>query len=319
MEYLKRVLGIQVRYGAVQDTHLPNFIRTRYRIRRGMLDEKAVLFIYPLAELPAMEPLKKHIQRIQEMGSVPAVMILPRLTYRQRESLLLNKIPFVVEGRQIYLPFMAVYLQEKCDAEVTARDEILPSAQMLLLYFIYQGAGRMAASQAVKALQLTSTSISRAVRQLEGFGVIRAEKVGVQKMLCSELSAKSLFEAAKGYLQSPVRRRGYIPVAAVGEGLLRSGCSALEAWSMLNPPDVMCYAAKSIAPWRDVFTNELWSTERQAMVELWRYDPRKLSEAGCVDKLSLALSLQDCEDERVEEAVEQMLNQLWRDIDGNRD
>ena len=33
-------------------------------------------------------------------------------------------------GKQIYLPFMAVYLQERCDAEKSDREEILPSAQM---------------------------------------------------------------------------------------------------------------------------------------------------------------------------------------------
>ena len=38
-----------------------------------------------------------------------------------------------------------------------------------------------------------------------------------------------------------------------------------------------------------------------------------------VDELSLALSLREDADERVEEAVEEMLNNLWRKIDGNRD
>lgn len=37
------------------------------------------------------------------------------------------------------------------------------------------------------------------------------------------------------------------------------------------------------------------------------------------NELSLALSLREDADERVEEAVEEMLNDLWRKIDGNRD
>ena len=49
------------------------------------------------------------------------------------------------------------------------------------------------------------------------------------------------------------------------------------------------------------------------------YDPRKLSKKKMVDELSLALSLREDADERVEEAVEEMLNDLWRKIDGNRD
>ena len=52
---------------------------------------------------------------------------------------------------------------------------------------------------------------------------------------------------------------------------------------------------------------------------MWRYNPRKLSTRNIVDELSLALALREDADERVEEAVEEMLNNLWRKIDGNRD
>ena len=52
---------------------------------------------------------------------------------------------------------------------------------------------------------------------------------------------------------------------------------------------------------------------------MWRYNPCKLSNGSVVDELSLALALREDADERVEEAVEEMLNDLWRKIDGNRD
>ena len=38
----------------------------------------------------------------------------------------------------------------------------------------------------------------------------------------------------------------------------------------------------------------------------------------CVDRLSLALALAEDKDERVEEAVEEMLKNVWEDIDGKR-
>ena len=53
-------------------------------------------------------------------------------------------------------------------------------------------------------------------------------------------------------------------------------------------------------------------------VEMWRYNPRKLSTRNTVDELSLALTLREDADERVEKAVEEMLNELWRKIDGYR-
>lgn len=57
---------------------------------------------------------------------VLAVLILDHLAYRQKEYLLRDHIPFVVEGKQIYLPFMAVYLQERCDSEKKEDAVILP-------------------------------------------------------------------------------------------------------------------------------------------------------------------------------------------------
>ncbi len=59
--------------------------------------------------------------------------------------------------------------------------------------------------------------------------------------------------------------------------------------------------------------NSLYDSQASA-VEMWRYNPRKLSTRNTVDELSLALALREDADERVEEAVEEMLNELWRKI-----
>lgn len=47
---------------------------------------------------------------------------------------------------------MALYLQERCNAEKQTREEILPSAQMLLLHFIYKNTQEMYTSKAIKDL-----------------------------------------------------------------------------------------------------------------------------------------------------------------------
>ena len=65
-------------------------------------------------------------------------------------------------------------------------------------------------------------------------------------------------------------------------------------------------------------TNSLQDSTEQVAVEMWRYNPQKLSTRNTVDELSLALSLRKDVDERVEAAVEEMLNELWRKIDGYR-
>ena len=314
MEYLDKVLGVKVTYEDVEFKHLPNFIATRYRLQMVYMNEQKMIFLYSKTELEQIEVLKKHIARIQKNENLPVVLVLKELSFRQKEYLIREKIPFIVDGKQIYLPFMAVYLQERCSAE-----KILPSAQMLLLHFIYGGAQELSTSQAAKDLELTPTSISRASRQLEEMGLLHIRKVGVQRIMQSEDSPKTLFQKAGDKLLNPIKRTVYIPKKYVGTDLLESGYSALAEYSMLNAPNVGCYAAERISQWKDVMTNSLQNSQMQVAVEMWRYNPRKLSTRNTVDELSLALALREDADERVEEAVEEMLNELWRKIDGYGD
>ena len=318
MEYLNKVLGIKATYENMEFKHLPNFIAVRYRLRTVSMNGQRAIFVYPKTELEQIAVLKKHIARIQTNEKLPVVLILKTLTSRQKEYLLREKISFVVEERQIYLPFMALYLQERCNAEKQTREEILPSAQMLLLHFIYRGAQELSASQAAKDLELTSTSISRASRQLEEMGLLQIRKMGVQRILLSEDSPKILFQKAEGKLLNPIKRTVYIPKELVGMDLPESGYSALAEYSILNVPNVKCYATEKISQWKGVMANRLQDSQTQVAVEMWRYNPRKLSARNIVDELSLALALREDTDERVEEAVEEMLNELWRKIDGYR-
>lgn len=318
MEYLNKVLGIKVIYKNVEFKHLPNFIATRYRLQLVSMNEQKIIFLYPKTELEQIEVLKKHIARIQKNENLPVVLVLKELSFRHREYLIREKIPFVADGKQIYLPFMAVYLQERCSAEKIPREEILPSAQMLLLHFVYGGARELSTSQAAKDLELTPTSISRASRQLEEMGLLHIRKVGVQRIMQSKESPKTLFQKAGDKLLNPIKRTVYIPKKYVGTDLLESGYSALAEYSMLNEPNVRSYAAERISQWKDFTTNSLQNSKVQVAVEMWRYNPRKLSTRNTVDELSLALTLREDADERVEEAVEEMLNKLWRRIDGCR-
>ena len=257
MEYLDKVLGVKVIYDDVEFKHLPNFIATRYRLQMVSMNEQKMIFLYPKTELEQIEVLKKHIARIQKNENLPVVLVLKELCFRQKEYLIREKIPFIVDGKQIYLPFMAVYLQERCSAEKKTREEILPSAQMLLLHFIYGGAQELSTSQAAKDLELTPTSISRASRQLEEMGLLHIRKVGVQRIMQSEDSPKTLFQKAGDKLLNPIKRTVYIPKELVGTELLESGYSALAEYSMLNTPNVRCYAAERISQWKDVMTNSL--------------------------------------------------------------
>lgn len=211
-------------------SYLPNFIVARYSIEKASLSGETAIFIYPKKELEEIDALKRHIVSIEKVEKVPVVLVLKELSYRQKQYLLRERIPFIVEGKQIYLPFMALYLQEMCSAEKQMVNEILPSAEMLLLYFIYKGADKLLMSQAVKDLGLTATSLSRASKQLVEVGFLQSKRIGLQKVLFSKETREAVFQKAKELLPNPIKCVVYIPKELVDSDLLESGYSALSKY-----------------------------------------------------------------------------------------
>lgn len=85
MEYLKRVLGIEVLYENKALEHLPNFISTRYDSQKVSLSGQKAVFLYPKTELEQVETLKKHLERVKKVADCPVVLVLEQITARQKE------------------------------------------------------------------------------------------------------------------------------------------------------------------------------------------------------------------------------------------
>ena len=77
-------------------------------MQMARLDEKKVIFLYPETELEQIGTLRKHIVHIQNVENLPVVLVLKEITWRQKEYLIRERIPFVVENKQIYLPIYGI-------------------------------------------------------------------------------------------------------------------------------------------------------------------------------------------------------------------
>ena len=87
VEYLKRVLGIEVLYENKALEHLPNFISTRYDSQKVSLNGQKTVFLYPKTELEQVETLKKHLERVKKVADCPVILVLEQITARQKEYL----------------------------------------------------------------------------------------------------------------------------------------------------------------------------------------------------------------------------------------
>ena len=314
MEYVEKTLKVKIEYCAKIQPQLPRAIATRYDLDNVVICGVKAVFVYPKTELEQLASVKKQISIIAKAVAAPVVLILNVLNKRQRDALIADMIPFVVKDSQIYLPFLGIVLSERFTSLVIKQDKLTPSAQLVLLYYLLQAKKKLYLREMQDKLKLSAMSLSRAAKQIAGLNILETGKDGVQKYIYSEKHFREVFTLAKSAMEIPVRKTVYIDKTFINESFVVAGESALAVYSMLNDPRVAVYATDSISETM-LPSDELLDSNNQVAVQIWKYNPSVLAANGVVDRLSLAVSF-DENDERIEAAVEEMLQKLWEENNG---
>lgn len=316
MDILTDIMGMHVTYREWNGKgKLPFYLASGYRFQEADIDGCQCMLIYPQNNLPTLPALKKQIIRIQEITPIPVVVCVQAMSAFRRKNMIENKIPFIIEEKQVYLPFMGTFLQEKADIPVRGSDKFMVSSQLLFLFFIYQEGTELYLSEASRELPYSAMTITRAARQLEKSGLFHVKKKGVSNILDCKCNKKELYNQAKKHLSSPVSLVGYISKKELTEKMVLAGNSALAEKSMLNTDILLNYAIYQRDIDKRSLSDELINPSEQVRVEVWKYDPNLFSKEGIADSVSVALSLSDEMDERIEAGIDEMLKNLWEDID----
>lgn len=236
------------------------------------------------------------------------------ITKTQRNSLIYHRIPFVALPEQIYLPFLGVVLSNhfRRPKEIK-KEKMMPVTQQLFLYLLYHQNVSILKSSAAEALGLTRTSITRASDQLLEMNLIQQEKSGKEIHMKLSHDPQESINLAKPYMINPVQSKLTINKSDLHKELLYAGETALSEYSMLNPPQIPEVAVYKATIDKNALleVDAKWSDPASIItVELWKYDPLLFSSSNKVDPVSLACSLKDIEDERVEMAIDDMMEEL---------
>ena len=306
------IFGISVKYETWNhQDDLPVYISGSYAFRTAYIADRRCIILTPTEELVTLPALKKQIAKIRQIDDVPVVLELATISNYRRKSLIENNIPFVTE-KQIFLPFIGTMLTEEKEIPKLV-GKVVYSTQQLFLFYLYSKKKRLYISEAGKVLPFTAMTLSRAVKQLEATDLFLVVKDGVNKVIESKYSRIELFEKAKVYLSTPVRKVGYIEKAQVTENMVLAGETVLAEKTMLNPGRVVTYAINEKDYDKTLLNRELIDPDKQVRLELWAYDPKQFSEDSNADDLSVALSFVDTTDERIEEAVEELQERRLRE------
>ena len=311
---LKNAFGINCHLEQIKIKGLPLYMTSGRIFYSAVMGEASFIFVTLFEkEKFGVVALKKQLCQYMEKTGLNVAFCFNKLTRVQRDALISKEIPFVSLPDQIYMPFLGVILSNNIKKKImVATDKMMPATQCLFLYLLYHGENDFFIKKLVaEDLGLTKTSITRASEQLKQMKLIREEQSGKEIRMIPLFRGYELFEAAKDYLISPIQKSIHVEITKK-EGLFIAGETMLSRHSMLVAPGEDTYAVfkgNEIVNEFEEIDIRWQDNEKASRIELWKYNPGLFAIDGEVDPVSLAMSLSNNADERVEGELQSFLEE----------
>jgi hypothetical protein len=312
--YLHETIGADTHVRPWNGTpSLPYFLQDAFDVHELKLGNKNILLAGARKQrLPPLQTLRTQMDRLAQIAERPVVFVTSTLASYERRRLVEQKIPFVVPGNQLYLPDLGIDFREyfrQSQEEVTG---FSPATQALFIAALLrkEWQGVWQPTDLVAALGYTTMTLTRAIREFAGAGLITARQEGRARRLEVNHPPPEAWEHATPYLQTPVRRTEWVDRQLVNQFQAPvAGLSALAFYSMLSEPLQPIHAA-SAALWRRAqaasVRRELVPASTAVLWQIWSYPPSLLHDSQVVDPLSLSLSLKAESDDRVQQALDEL-------------
>ena len=256
--------------------------------------------------------IKKHMFEVRKKWEGEIVYVASGIDSARRKQLIDQRVAFVVPGNQVYLPVLGVDLREHFRSVRGAAETLSPATQAAFLHALHRNRrGAFSPHEMAAALGYSSMTLSRAFDELESAGIGRHFSEGKRRLMELAGPGRELWEKARPMLRSPVA--GSVVVAASRDVLKaqKAGLTALATYTNLAEPrtPVVAIARSAWAGIRNRFSLADASPSEQpaVKVELWTYPPAAVANEPVVDRLSLFLSLRGTADERVEAALDELI------------
>ncbi len=313
-EYLQNTLGFLIELQPwTAAANLPRYLSAGRDFFLLNIEGVKCLLIQTDAADFRLSAFKKQIAKLPDSTPEHIALCFDALSAHQRKALIQCGFPFIVPGSQLYLPFLGAMLQERTKPLREAPEKLSPTGQFLLLYYIYRAyLNPVSKVQLTKQLGISAMNVTRAVQELSALGLLTVEKDGRCDRVTAVALGRELYQKATPVLFDPLQKKVYVKQTQELLLLPLAGESALSQRSMLSAPNVECHAIgrkeyKALQSGIET-VDPAWSMETDYIqLEIWKYDPCPLAERGCVDPISLSLTFQKQQDERIAQAVDDMM------------
>ena len=314
-KYIEETLGIRV---VIKDLNpnrlktLPFFMVSNYKFKQTILFNREIIFMLVKDDFTA-DKIRKHLDLAQKAFNVIIVAIIEPIEAYNRLRLVEKKVPFIIPGKQMYMPDLLIDFKEYATTKSQMPTKMQPAVQCLLLYHIQveslEGINLKGISE---KLYYNPMTITRAAYFLHNAGICKLEGTK-EKYLRFEKNNRELWNETESMMMSPVKKSNYYTGWVGNENAYKTNINALAHYSELNDEVLEYYAVRPgyVKFIGDANLKKINSYEGNIFIEEWLYDPGLLTKGEFVDPLSLYLCFRDNQDERIEMALEQIIENIW--------
>lgn len=322
LEYAAKTLHTEIiRSPFDSESSLPLYLRGLFDCEKWTVFGTDFIVAAPRDNL-AVKTLAKHETKLKSASGLPVVFGYHEATGYRAAHLVEAGIPFIVDGRQIYLPFLGVALSKehgkKSLPKANGVDKVSAQTQRFILKAVYEGLTDLNVTQASNILDVAKITASRIYDELEAIDSAWIATDGkIRKFVC-ETDRATFWHKAEPHLFNPVVREyrlDYVPT--VGRMPL-CGISAISHYSMLADGPFPTFAitkdqerelglksGKGLAGW------DQWD-DPACMVQVMRYRLDSMNDVA-IDPLSAILALPEEEksDPRIEGEIEKIIKGVF--------
>lgn len=259
-------------------------------------------------DCPTPGALAKQRNAVINATGVTPIFVFGRMASYNFTRYTKMNLDIIVGSHHIFLPSIFLIVGKEPSYRRRAEQKVPALFQLLVLYHLQRKKiNGMTMVELARLLEVSYATVNRGIRWMRDNGFARLFG-GKEKQIQMVSDGMSLWEKALPYLESPVAFVAYTQSTKAVDRALVSGQNALAEYTLLNGGPHRVAVSKNL--YKEIKNDVCLEPSGDFVVEVWKYDPRILSDTTTVDRLSLFLLLKDCEDERVQIALENMLDEM---------
>ena len=261
-----------------------------------------------------LNALRHDQKQIEKATGMNCALYFTKINHYTKEMMLTEGIPFIVEEKQMFLPFIGMLLAENNDRRLKPVHMISFLTQKLLLCALYEKWEQMNVTKIAEKLNVTKMSVTRCLDEIEYLDIDILDVSGKTRKISVGNDIKNIWENIRPMLRNPVITKFQLEDDIALEN--KAGMSALCEYSLLSDNRYPTYAITKkeltdvgIKSYRQISAGEEIGCEVLEVGYFIDFENKKIQDPFSV---ILCLSEEELEDERVQICIDEMLEEyVW--------